>query len=154
MDDSTKSKLSGPKGRLDASPRTCWISAKPRERAAARSTASLFLSIATTCRGWPASRAHPACGGTAAAADIQHPNLARWNTRNERGHAYDNASSAAAEAVGGGQLVQRSPGYGGRGAKSRGSFAARWGGPGGHEFYSGPGCRTPVANQARKRRSG
>src|ERR1700730_12808410 len=58
MDDSTKSKLSGPNGRLDASPRTCWISAKPRERAAARSTASLFRSIATTCNGWPASRPH------------------------------------------------------------------------------------------------
>src|ERR1700756_1885895 len=46
----------------------------------------------------------------AAATHIQHPDLARRNTRNERGHAHDNASRAAAEAVGGGQLVQRSLG--------------------------------------------
>src|SRR3984893_2007409 len=76
MDDSTKSKLSGPNGSLDASPRTCWISAKPRERAAARSTASLFRSIATTGKGWPPSRPH--CTSPRA---ISPPPLPTSNTR-------------------------------------------------------------------------
>src|SRR6266850_4650823 len=58
MDDSTKSKLPAPKGRSHASPRTCWISVKPRERAAARATASQFRSIATTRNERPAARPH------------------------------------------------------------------------------------------------
>ena len=83
-------------------------------RARRRAFHRLAVSVDSDDLQWMASLAaplhQPACDVTAAAAHIQHPDLARWNTRNERGQAYDNASSAAAEAVGGGQLVQRSPG--------------------------------------------
>jgi len=90
----------------------------PDFREAARASRSachrLAVSVDSNDLQWTASLAaplhQPACDVAGAAADIQHPDLARWNTRNQRRHAHDNASSAAAEAVGGGQLVQRSPG--------------------------------------------
>src|SRR6266446_1732533 len=90
----------------------------PDFREAARASRSachrLAVSVDSNDLQWMASLAaplhQPACDVAGAAADIQHPDLARWNTRNQRRHAHDNASSAAAEAVGGGQLVERSPG--------------------------------------------
>src|SRR6266446_166251 len=82
-------------------------------RAGRRACHRLAVSVDSDDLQWVACFAaplrQPPCDIAAAAAHIQQPDLARGNTREERGHAHDHVSGAAAEAVGGGQLVQRSP---------------------------------------------
>jgi hypothetical protein len=81
------------------------VAARARRRAFYRLGVSIDRDDLQWMACFAAPLRQPPRNVTAAAAHIQHPDLARRNTRNQRGHAHDNASSAAAEAVGGGQLV-------------------------------------------------
>src|SRR6266478_9571931 len=94
MDDRTKSKLFGPKGRSHVSARV--LDFLEAARASRRACHRLGVSVNSDDLQWLACFAaplhKPPCDVAAAVAHIQHPDLTRRNTRDERGRAHDNAS--------------------------------------------------------------